>query len=183
MMKQSAKKTISTFRIFGIFLALSPFAFCLSPFVAAHRYHTSLTRMDYNEQERLVEISIQLFTHDLVPALEQKAGKRIDLEKTPEVDKLILGYLNENFVLKNKNGESPALKWVGKELQVDAVWVYVEIPATENLAGANLQNTILFESFPEQTNLVIARFGGKKADLMFKVGDKFKEIKENPPKE
>ena len=139
--------------------------------------------MDYNEKEKLVEISIQLFTHDLVPALEQKAKKRVDLEKTPEVDKLILDYLNENFVLKNKNGESLSMKWVGKELEVDAVWVYVEISSAENLSGANLQNTILFESFPEQLNLVIARFDGKKADLAFKVGDKFKEIKENPPKE
>jgi hypothetical protein len=139
--------------------------------------------MDYNEKEKLVEIAIQLFTHDLVPALEQKTGKRVDLEKTPGVDKLILDYLNENFVLKNKNGATLALKWVGKELEVDSVRVYVETPSAETLAGAHLQNTILFESFPEQVNLVIARFGGKKADLAFKVGDKSKEIRENPPKE
>jgi hypothetical protein len=139
--------------------------------------------MDYNEKEKLVEISLQLFTHDLVPLLEQNAKKRIDLEKTPEADKLILNYLNENFVLKNKNGEAQTLRWVGKEIEVDVVRVYVEIASTESLAGANLQNTLFFESFPEQTNLVIARFDGKKADLMFRVGDKFKEIKENPPKE
>jgi hypothetical protein len=182
-MKQSAKQIKMTLRILGILLALLPFAFCLLPSTKAHRYHTSLTRMDYNEKEKLVEISIQLFTHDLVPVLEQKAKKRVDLEKTPEVDKLILDYLNENFVLKNKNGEPLSLKWVGKELEVDAVWVYVESPSPESLSGANLQNTVLFESFPEQTNLVIARFDGKKADLLFKVGDKFKEIRENPPKE
>jgi hypothetical protein len=139
--------------------------------------------MDYNEKEKLVEISLQLFTHDLVPILEQKAKKRVDLEKTPEVDKLILEYLNENFVLKNKNGEALALRWVGKELKVDTARVYVEIVSAESPAGASLQNTLFFESFPEQTNLVIARFDGKKADLMFRVGDKFKEIKENPPKE
>lgn len=172
------------FRFAGVWLVLSLFAFHFSLFTAfAHRYHTSLTRMDYNEKEKLVEISIQIFTHDLVPVLEQQAKKRVDLEKTPEVDKLILDYLNENFVLKNKNGETQALRWVGKELEVDSIWVYVEIPSAESLAGANLQNTLFFESFPEQTNLVIALFGGKKADLMFKVGDKFKEIKENPPKE
>lgn len=182
-MKQSAKQIKSTFRILGILLALLPFAFCFLPGAQAHRYHTSLTRMDYNEKEKLIEISMQLFTHDLVPALERKAGKRVDLEKTPEADKLILNYLNENFVFKNKNGETHALRWVGKEMEVDAVWVYVEIPSPESPSGANLQNSVLFESFPEQVNLVIARFGGKKADLAFKVGDRFKEIRENPPKE
>ncbi|MDQ3798320.1 MAG: hypothetical protein M3384_02620 [Acidobacteriota bacterium] len=172
-------------RFAGVLLVLSLFTFHFSFFtVSAHRYHTSLTRMDYNEKEKLVEISVQLFTHDLVPALERKnGGKRIDLEKTPDVDKLILAYLNENFVFKNKNGEPQPLRWVGKEMEVDAVWIYVEISSPESPSGANLQNTILFESFPEQVNLVIIRFGGKKADLMFKVGDRFKEIRENQPKE
>jgi hypothetical protein len=182
-MKQTERKIKSNFRILGILLALLPFAFCFLPSAKAHRYHTSLTRMDYNDKEKMVEISVQLFTHDLVPALEQKAKKRVDLEKTPDADKLILAYLNENFVLKNKNGETLALKWVGKELEVDAIWVYLEAASAESFIGANLQNTILFESFHEQTNLVLARFGGKKADLMFRVGDKFKEIRENQPKE
>lgn len=184
-MKETLLRKNLIFRFAGVLLVLALFAFHFSLFTtSAHRYHTSLTRMDYNEKEKLIEISIQLFTHDLVPALEQKnGGKRLDLEKTPGVDKLILAYLNENFVFKNKNGEPQPLRWVGKEMEVDAVWVYVEISSPESLSGANLQNTILFESFSEQVNLVVARFGGKKADLMFKVGDRFKEIRENPPKE
>jgi len=149
----------------------------------AHRFHVSLTRIDYSIDQKLFEISIQLFTHDLVPLLEQKSGKQIDLEKTPDVDKLILDYLKENFVLMNKNREIKNLKWVGKEFDVDSVWIYVETLSTESLEGYSLQNTIFFESFPEQTNLVTARFEGKKADLMYKVGDRDKEIVANKPKE
>ena len=145
----------------------------------AHRYHTSLTRIDYNAKEKLAEISIQLFTHDLVPVLERETKKRIDLEKTPDIDKLVFDYLNRNFILKDKNGEVKKLVWVGKELNVDTVLVYVEIPLEENFENFSLQNTVFFESFPEQTNLVTARFNKKKSDLLFKVGDKFKEIKLN----
>lgn len=146
-----------------------------------HTYHTSLTRMDYNAKEKLVEISIQLFTHDLVPLLEQRAKKRIDLDKSPDIDKAILGYLNENFVLKDKNGEIKKLVWVGKEVQVDTVYVYVEANSEADLEGFNLQNTLFFESFPEQTNLVIARYGDKKTDLLFETGDKFKKIESSKP--
>lgn len=157
---------------------LFAFTFLLLPCaIGAHRYHTSLTRMDYNAQEKTIETSIQLFTHDLVPVLERKYGRRIDLEKTENVDKLILGYLNENFILKNKNGERAQLKWVGREFDVDQIYIYVEMPFAESLENANLQNTIFFESFAEQTNLVICRFKQKKADLLFKVGDSSKEIK------
>ena len=162
------------------YFLLFTFAFLLftSPAVEAHRFHTSLTRIDYNSEQKLFEISIRLFTHDLVPILEEKSGKRIDLEKTPDVDKIIFNYLNENFVLTDMKGETKVLKWVGKEFDVDTVQIYLETPSNENLENYKLKNTIFFESFPEQTNLVICRYDGKKADLMFKVGDKIKEIKE-----
>jgi len=164
------------------YLLLLPFTFFLLPSSsAAHRFHTSLTRIDYNVEQKLFEISIKLFTHDLVPVLEKKSGKRIDLEKTPGVDKIIFDYLNENFVLTDKKGEIKILKWVGKESDVDSVQIYLETSSNENLENYKLKNTIFFESFSEQTNLVVCRYDGKKADLMFKVGDKAKEIVENKP--
>lgn len=134
--------------------------------------------MDYNAKDKIIETSIQLFTHDLAPVLEEKSGRKIDLEKTPDIDRLIFNYLSENFVLKDEKGEPKKIKWVGKELEVDTIWVYVEIATTQNPDGFNLQNTIFFESFPEQTNLVTVRFDEKKTDLLYKAGDKFKEIRE-----
>ncbi len=174
------------FFAFGLLLFifhLSLFTYELKPLAASvHTFHTSLTRMDYNTKEKLAEISIQLFVHDLVPLLENKAKKRVDLEKTTDVDKFIQAYLADNFILKDKNGEVKKLVWVGKEVKVDTVFVFVEIPLAEDFSGYSLQNTLFFESFPEQTNLVIARYSDKKADLLFKVGDKFKEIKVNDEK-
>jgi hypothetical protein len=162
--------------IFSFFL----FPFALLPSAAAHRFHTTLTRIDYNANEKLYEISIRLFTHDLLPLLEQRSGgKRIDLEKTFGVDEMIQNYLNENFVLTDKKGAVKHLKWIGKEIETDSIRIFVETPATENLEGYKLKNTLFFECFPEQSNLVVCRYDGKKADLMFKVGDKIKEITEN----
>lgn len=134
--------------------------------------------MDYNTKEKIIETSIQLFTHDLVPLLEQKNKRKIDLEKTADVDKLIFNYLSENFVLKDDQGETKKIKWVGKEVEVDTAWVYLEISSDKSPENFTLQNTLFFESFPEQTNLVIVRYDEKKSDLLFKVGDKSKEIKQ-----
>jgi hypothetical protein len=97
---------------------------------ARHTFHTSLTRMDYNAQEKMLEISIQLFTHDLLPTLQKRTGKQVDLEKTPGVDELILAYLNQNLILRDKNGEAQKLTWIGKEIEVDTTYVYVQIPLT-----------------------------------------------------
>ena len=149
------------------------------PLAEAHRFHTSLTRIDFNKNQKLYEISIQLFTHDLIPVLEKRGGKRVELEKSADADKLIFDYINKNFQLTDTKGEVKNLKWIGKETSIDTVWVYLEIEATENLENYKLRNTLFFETFPEQTNLVVCRYDGKKADLMFKVGDKIKEIVEN----
>ncbi|MCY7347412.1 MAG: hypothetical protein LH614_14485 [Pyrinomonadaceae bacterium] len=168
-------------KLFGIAAALLPFACCLLPSAEAHRFHTTLTRIDYNAEQKIVEISVQIFTHDLMPLLEQRSGKRVELEKMPDVDRIILKYLNENFVLTDKKDRAKTLKWVGKELDTDSVRVYLETDLTENPEGYKLKNTLFFENFPEQLNLVVCRYDGKKADLMFKVGDKIKEIVENKP--
>lgn len=142
-----------------------------------HRYHTSLTRMDYNKKDKVFEISIQLFTHDLLPTLEKRLKKSVNLEKNPETDKILFGYLNEKFVLKNKQGSVKKINWIGKEIETDTVNVYLEIPFEENLEDLSLQNSIFFESFSEQTNLVVVRNTEKKYDLLFKVGDQFKAFK------
>lgn len=169
---------IMSLRLKGVFVfAFLLFTFDLLPAQAeAHTYHTSLTRMDYNAQEKNIEITIQLFVHDALPMLERRLKKRVDIEKTPEVEGELFKYLSENFVFQNKKGEAQRLRWVGREFENDVVYVFVEIPFAESPEGARLQNTIFFESYPEQTNLVVARFGDKKIDLLFKAGDTLKEL-------
>jgi hypothetical protein len=159
-------------------LLLSLFTIHYSFFtIEAHTFHTSLTRMDYNAENKTVEVSIQLFTHDLTKTLEKQTGKRIDLQETKDVDKLITAYLKEHFILRNSKDEIAEINWIGKEFASDTIWVYLEIPFNESPEGKSLQNSIFFESFSEQTNLVICKFDNKKADLLYKVGEKIKEIR------
>ncbi len=177
LLKQNFKFGSSLFTFY--FLLFTSVSLYLPSPVAAHRFHTTLTRIDYNAEEKLFEISIKIFTHDLAPLLERRSGKKIDLEKSADADKLILDYLNENFVLTDKKDEVKNLKWIGKEIDADSIQIYAETSANENPEGYKLKNTLFFEISDKQTNLVVCRYGGKNADLMFKVGDKFKEIKEN----
>jgi hypothetical protein len=179
------RKVNNIFLIAPVIICLASLSWTVSAArqTPVHRFHTSLTRIDYNAEQKLFEVSIQLFTHDLAPLLEKETRSRIDLEKTNDVDKLILNYLNQNFILIDKKGEAKKFKWVGKELDADAVWIYLEATSNESAEGYTLQNTIFFESFPEQTNIVVCRFEEKKADMIFKTGDKVKEIIVSKPKE
>jgi hypothetical protein len=169
------------FWLLAFVLFVSFFTFHYSLFtVKAHTFHTTLTKIDYNEKDKTAEISIRIFTHDLKPTLEKIAKKDIDFEKTKDVDKLIFAYIQKNFVLKNKNDEQKPIKWVGFEFAVDTVYVYLEASLPEGLENLHLQNSLFFEHYAEQSNLVICKFADRKADLAFKVGDKFLEIISKP---
>lgn len=167
---------ISMKSVIAKFLFL-PLVFCLlNSLASAHTFHTSLTRMDYNTDEKTVEITIQVFAHDLETAIEKRAGKRVNLEKSPDSKKFILDYLNDKFALKNKSGETQKLSWIGKEQSADSIWIYVEAKAPEGLENASLENRLFFELHNDQVNLVTYRAAGKKRDFAFKPGDRTKKI-------
>lgn len=159
------------------FVPASILALAVVVFAApAHTFHTSLMQVEYNEKEQLVEISIQVFTHDLENILSRRNGKNVRLEKTPEAAQLTLVYLNEAVKLKNHDGGLKTLSWVGMEPEADAVWLYVEAKMPEGFEGGEVRNRILFDLFDDQVNLVHIKHGDKKYDLVFKPGDDFKAI-------
>lgn len=174
--KTNMKKALSTFIIL-LFVCQAILAFN-----GKHKYHTSFTRIDYNKEAKSLEISIKVFAHDLLPTLNNKLGKKVDLESTENIDKILQDYLTEKFTFKTKLGEAKSLKWVGKELETDVIRFYIEIPFEGDLEGAEIRNTMFFETFARQVNLISIYFGEKKAGLVFKVGDSFKTIIETQKK-
>lgn len=145
----------------------------------AHRFHSSLTRIDYDGEGKNIEITIQLITHDVLEVFEKIAGKSVKLENSEEANGIFKKYLAEHFVLRDKTGKTLDLKWVGMETDFDRTLVYLEFPADESIEGFELSNTIFFETYSKQTNIIIATFDDEKADLLFKAKDGFKKIEKN----
>lgn len=145
----------------------------------AHTFHTSLMQVEYNEKEQLVEISLQVFIHDLENVLSRRSGHDVRLDKTPEAAQLTLAYLNETINLKNRDGQVKTLSWVGMEPQADAVWLYVETKMPEGFDGVQVRDRMLFEMLDDQVNRVHIKYDEKKCDLVFKPGDNFKAIVPN----
>ncbi|MGI8656042.1 MAG: DUF6702 family protein [Pyrinomonadaceae bacterium] len=148
----------------------------VSPTASAHTFHTSLMRLEYNAKEQNVEISVQVFAHDLETVLSKRAGKRIRLDKSPDAASLTLAYLQDTFAIKNRDGQTKTLAWVGMESEADAVMLYVETKMPEGITGAQARDQIFFDLLEDQINLVNVRYDGKRNDLVFKPGDGFKSL-------
>ena len=142
--------------------------------ISAHTFYTTLTRMDYNAKEKTIEITIEIFTHDVDQIL-----KKSEPDETAETeDERIFAYLQKNFVVRDAAEKDLNLEWVGTESKVDTTYFYLQISNAASFDDFSLQNSLFFESFPEQKNLVVAHWADKKADLLFKAGDKFQPIAE-----
>lgn len=144
--------------------------------LAAHTFHTSLMSMEYNREEQSVEITVQVFSHDLEDILSRRNHRNVRLGKTPDAPALINAYLGEAVNLKNGAGQQKAFSWVGMETQADRVWLYIEASMPEGLDGAQLRNRIFFDLLDDQVNLVHLKDGERKNDLVFKPGDGFKPL-------
>ncbi|HEV7843988.1 MAG TPA: DUF6702 family protein [Pyrinomonadaceae bacterium] len=150
---------------------------CAAPLSsAAHTFHTSLMSMEYNSSEQLLEISLQVYTHDLENALTRRRGQHVLIDKTPDAPALILAYLQEAVNLKNSAGDVKPFAWVGMEAQSDRVLLYFEARMPEGITGALLRNRIFFDLLDDQINLVHLKQEDKKSDLVFKPGDGFKPL-------
>ncbi|HYP28681.1 MAG TPA: DUF6702 family protein [Blastocatellia bacterium] len=143
----------------------------------AHKFHESLAHLEYNKEARTVEMSFRLFSDDLEESLSRRAGRKVRLDKAQDTDALTLAYLQEAFELENRDGEAKRLRWVGMEIKVDVVWVYVEADMPEGLDEARLRNRIFFDLFDDQINRVNVKSGAALAFLVFKPGDQFKAVR------
>ena len=135
----------------------------------AHPFHTSVTELVYNEKEGIWEVSIRLFQDDLEQSLSQFKGKRFQFQQDQGAEELIQTFVKKQFgFLVNQQLQTP-YRFLGWEPQQDVIWVYLEIPTQQSMTGVFLKNSLLVETFPDQTNLVhVARKGDKKSYLFQK---------------
>lgn len=145
---------------------------------AAHAFHTSLTEIQFNPKEKSLEISIRLFTDDLETALTKlNNGQKIMIGgKNDNSDAVLNKYIQQHFAIITPQKQKKPLNFVGKELEGDATWVYVEMPNSADVKSHILYNDFMQELFDDQTNLVNFLYAGNKKTFLFNAKTKAAEI-------
>ena len=156
-------------------LSLVLIVVALAAGVSAHRYHTSVTRLEYNTDQHLVEITVQTFADDVEATLSKRNGRSVQLDSSAKTNALLLEYLRNVIALKKGDAELE-LKWIGMELKGRSVWFYLEAETPGGLSNVSLRNNLLFELFMDQVNIVNVLNSGKRNSLVFKRGDTAKTI-------
>jgi hypothetical protein len=148
----------------GIFLLLF---FALPLMGHVHPFHSSVGECVFNAREKVWEISIRLFQDDLEKGLSGFTGKSFVFLNTPQTDKVLDNYLRKHFGVQVNNQLTTPYRYIGWESVKDVIWVYVEIPTEQQLKGMYWENSLLAETFPDQTNLLHVARGDQKRSYLF----------------
>ena len=121
-----------------------------------HKFYVSLTEVRYNMQTERFEVSMRIFPDDLDRALLERTGIRTQLATELEhksADSLLMVYLLEEFSLQ-VNGAELVLDYLGKEVESDAIWCYLESSRVAAPETITVRSVILTEYFLEQVNII-----------------------------
>jgi hypothetical protein len=143
-----------------------PLSFWLIISSLFHPIHISLCEIHHNSASGQVEITHKIFIDDLQEALEKQYKVRTHLatpKEHPDSERLIEQYLQKQFQCKI-NGQPLRWKYIGREYEVDACWIYLEAEQTLPVQSVEVRNAVLLELFDDQVNFVhVKTVGGLKS--------------------
>ncbi len=144
----------------------------------SHAFHTSLTEIQYNAKEKSLEISIRMFTDDLETAITKfNNGQKIMVGgKNDNSDVVLHKYIQQHFAIISPQKQKKSLSFIGKEIEGEATWIYVEMPNSQDFKGYFIYNNLMQEMFDDQTNLVNFIYLGNKKTFLFNAKTKSAEI-------
>ena len=136
-----------------------------------HDYHVSVIQMQQNATTKTLEISMRIFTDDLEMALSKDNGnKRFTISNQDRNDEFLKRYLNRHFEVKDARKQIKNFKYLGKEQEVDATWIYLEVEGFSDWKGMSLRNDVLMEVFDDQVNMVNFKSESGKKTYLYKKG-------------
>ncbi len=156
------------FHIIGLLLAVLPMARLQAAVpIPPHEFHVAITEIVYNPATKALEITTKIFSDDIERSIKALGGGELRLGDGAEAgnaDRLLQDYLQNRLSIE-VDGRPARFTWVGKEVELDAVWCYVEITGVERFSTLVVTNRILTELFEDQANVVHVQAYGENKSL------------------
>lgn len=133
-------------------------------FRPAHPLYISVTEINHNAKDKILEVSVKVFTNDFEAVLEKMSGARVDLSQASTKamsDKLIDAYVEKHLRLK-VDGRPVALHFVGSEKENDGTWSYFQVNDVASVKKIEVVDELLYDSFNQQINIMHVTVGGQR---------------------
>jgi hypothetical protein len=149
--------------IFSVFAAV-PMLSASGPADAPHPLYISVTEINHNPKDKILEVSCKIFTNDFEAVLEKMAGAKVDLSSAKDKaasDKLIAGYVERHLRLK-VDGKPVQLHFVGSENEEDGTWSYFQANDVATVKRIDATDELLYDGFNQEINIMHVTVGGQR---------------------
>lgn len=147
----------------------------LLAFTSIHKYYVSVTQIEYVDSKQSVQIITRVFLDDFEDVLQLRYDENLLLgpqSETNDANFYIERYLKTKMIIKI-NGEEQTVNYIGKEYDNDVVICYLEIEEIKNIKTFEIENTVLFDLYTEQQNIIRTKINLKnKSFILIKENDK-----------
>lgn len=141
--------------------------------VTTHKYYVSVTQMEYVKSAKSLQIITRIDVADLQLALRERYDTTItltDADEKASVNDFIKTYLQAKFDIE-VNSKNLKFDFVGKAYDNDQVVCYLEIQDVPSVKTMKISNTVLFDKFPDQRNVLKIKVNGERFNLVCAVQD------------
>ncbi|QEE48280.1 hypothetical protein FUA48_01410 [Flavobacterium alkalisoli] len=135
---------------------------------AVHKYYVAVFMMEQVPEKKELQITARIFIDDLDKVLSDKNKKQFFLctkKEVADADKYINQYVTEKLQVK-VNGTVKPLKILGRETEDDILILYITAEAKGKIKTLEVRNTMLFDAYPEQQNIINTKIDGNKKSLL-----------------
>ncbi|MDG1052714.1 MAG: hypothetical protein P8O81_04935 [Flavobacteriaceae bacterium] len=133
-----------------------------------HKYYVSTSLYEFKEDKGSLQVTIKIFKDDFINAIKTNNGIDLYMKddlNSEEIKFKINSYLlsNLSIFLDNKKYE---LFYLGLKKDTEMITCFLEIENLPDFKKIKLENTILFDLFENQKNIIHLKKGNKKRSFI-----------------
>ena len=129
-------------------------ALVLTATAAPHDFFVSILTIRHKPETKTLDLTWRITAHDIEHALESVAPLKLgSANENPKADSLLNRSCMEHLVLFQEDKQM-SWKWVGKELDGETLYIYLQVEQVETPKDLMVSCTLLQDVFAEQQNLV-----------------------------
>lgn len=135
-----------------------------------HKFHLSNTKVVFNKKQESIQITMRCFVDDIENDINKINNIAIELgtdRELKQADKYTEQYIEDNFNIWI-NTNSYTYTYIGKEVEKDLIYFYLEIDSIKNVHNIKIENTILLKKFDDQQNIIRLDVNNKKKTFLLK---------------
>ena len=157
-----------TNRILGVLFA--SLAIAATPAISwSHPLHTTLAEVSLDSDGSL-RVTLRAFADDFSAAVARHARKEKPADFAVS-DADVAAYVAATVLIHDASGRTVPLVWDGIRRTGDLMWVTVRATGVRSLKGVRIAYATLFESFPDQVNILQANDNGRRHTVLFTASD------------